>query len=65
MYSNNQRNNTMTDEQKLAMEKFGITSETKSVFHFEGYKYDRLEDALKYAKQAAGNAEKSATDSNT
>ena len=55
----------MTDEQKLAMEKFGITSETKSVFHFEGHKYDRLEDALKYAKQAAGNAEKSSTDSNT
>ena len=46
----------MTDEQRLAVEKFGITSETKTVFHFEGHKYDRLEDALKYAAQSNANA---------
>ena len=53
----------MTDEQKLAMEKYGITSETKSVFHFEGHKYDRLEDALRYAAQSSADAELPATES--
>lgn len=55
----------MTEEQKFAMEKYGITCHTKSVFHFEGHKYDRLEDALKYAKQSNGNAKISAADSDT
>jgi len=40
----------MTDEDKRVMEEFGITSETKMVFHFEGHRYDRLSDAVNYAK---------------
>jgi len=48
----------MTEEQKLAMEQFGITSETKTIFHFQGYKYDRLDDAIKFARQpASGTAD--------
>lgn len=40
----------MTNEEKHAMERYGITSEEKTIFYFEGYKYDRLSDAVNYAK---------------
>jgi len=40
----------MTDEDELAMAEYGITSETKLIFHFEGHRYDRLSDAVNYAK---------------
>ncbi len=45
------REQVMTDEEKRDMEQFGITSETKTIFHFKGHKYDRLDDALNYAKK--------------
>lgn len=53
----------MTNEQKLEMEKFGITGETKLVFHFEGRKYDRLEDALSYAAKSIANEDRMENDS--
>lgn len=40
----------MNDKEKETMEKLNITSETKTVFEFEGQKCARLEDAIKYAK---------------
>jgi hypothetical protein len=40
----------MTKDDKLAMETHGITSESKDVYHFKNYTYDRLADAVRYAK---------------
>ena len=40
----------MTDDEKNAMELFGITYEQKMIFIFQGYKYERLADAIKYAR---------------
>lgn len=47
----------MTDEERQSMEKYGITYESKMVFHFQGHKYERLADALSYAErvQVAAN----------
>lgn len=42
-----------TEEQIQQMAQHGITSETKKTFFFEGHKYDKLADALRYAKQGA------------
>ena len=42
----------MTDEEKRAMDQFGITCEKKTIFHFQGHRYERLNDALNYAKKA-------------
>jgi hypothetical protein len=38
------------DEQKL-MAKYGITEERKSVYYYQGYKYDKLGDAVRYARE--------------
>jgi hypothetical protein len=43
----------MNTEDKALMEKFGITAEVKTIFHFGGYRYERLNDAVNYAKKAA------------
>lgn len=52
----------MTEEEKALTERYGIAVEHKSVFLYKGYKYERLEDALNYAKREAGSAgEPSAT----
>ena len=40
----------MNSEDKALMEKFGITVETKTIFHFGGHRYERLSDAVNYAK---------------
>ena len=39
----------MTEEDR-AKEQYGITQKTETTFHFAGYKYSRLEDAINYAK---------------
>ena len=39
----------MTEEDKT-MERYGITRQVHTTFHFAGYKYQRLEDAVSYAK---------------
>ena len=39
----------MTEEDET-MERYGITRETNTTFHFAGHKYQRLEDAVNYAK---------------
>ena len=40
----------MNSEDKALIEKFGITSELKTIFHFDGHRYERLRDAASYAK---------------
>lgn len=51
-----QRNTGMTpkehpsEEEQNLMLKYGITSEQKSVYLYQGHKYDRLSDAIKYAR---------------
>jgi hypothetical protein len=39
-----------TEEQTRLMAQYGITSETKITFFFQGHKYDKLDDALRYAR---------------
>ena len=39
----------MNSDDKALMKKFGITSESKTIFHFDGHKYERLSDAVNYA----------------
>lgn len=39
----------MTDEDET-IERYGITRQTNTTFHFAGHKYQRLEDAVNYAK---------------
>jgi len=36
------------EEQKL-MVQYGITHEKKSVYFYQGHKYDKLSDAIRYA----------------
>lgn len=40
----------MTEDDET-MQRYGITSETNKTFHFQGHKYQRLEDAVNYAKK--------------
>ena len=41
----------MTDEEKQLMDQYEITYESKTIFHYRGHSYDRLDDALNYAKK--------------
>lgn len=40
----------MDEHDKQAMARYQITAETKVVFHYDGHRYDRLADAINYAK---------------
>ena len=44
---------SMTEEDKKAMAKYGITHEQRTVFFWKDYKYERLADAVNYAKVAS------------
>lgn len=39
----------MDEHDKKLMTQYGITAETKILFHYDGYRYERLTDAVKYA----------------
>ena len=39
------------EEQKL-MVQYGITHEKKSVYFYQGHKYDKLNDAIRYARDS-------------
>jgi hypothetical protein len=43
---------SVTDDDKNLMQRYGITFEEKTVhyFYYEGYKYDKLGDAVNYAR---------------
>ena len=43
----------MTSDEKKLMEEYGITAESKTIFHFDGHRYERLSDAVNYAKTKA------------
>ena len=38
-----------SEEEMKLMTQHGITQEKKSVYFYQGYKYDKLSDAIKYA----------------
>lgn len=40
----------MDDNDEVLMAQYGIRVETKSVFHYDGRRYDRLSDAVNYAR---------------
>lgn len=46
----------MSEEDEKVMEKYGITYEQRSVFFWKDYKYERLSDAVNYAKLASAKA---------
>jgi hypothetical protein len=41
---------TMNKQDKVLMEKYGITSATKTVFFYKDFKYDDLDKAIRYAE---------------
>jgi len=41
----------MTEEESKTMDRYGVTQKTNITFHFAGHKYQRLEDAVNYAKK--------------
>ena len=40
----------MSEQEKTLMTEYGITSSPKTVYFYKEYRYDRLSDALSYAK---------------
>ena len=40
----------MTRDESPLMDHYGITSEQKTIYRFRGLAYDRLQDAINYAK---------------
>ncbi len=40
----------MTQEDQQNMDAHGITEESKTVYHYKGFKYDRLNDSVRYAR---------------
>ena len=40
----------MTEEEEKLMKRYGITSEQNTVYYYMGHKYERLKDALNYAR---------------
>lgn len=40
----------MNEQDEKLMSQYGITADTKVLFHFDGYRYERLADAVNYAK---------------
>ena len=40
----------ISEEDKTAMDRFGITCSPKTVFFYKKYRYENLADALRYAE---------------
>jgi hypothetical protein len=40
----------MNEHEERLMFQYGITAETKAVFRYDGYRYERLADAVNYAR---------------
>jgi len=40
----------VNQQDKTQMAEYGITSSPKRVYHYKEYRYDKLSDALSYAK---------------
>jgi hypothetical protein len=53
----------MNKKDKQMMEAHGITCAPKNVYFYKDFKYDRLDDAVRYAEIDARRARKAAGDS--
>ena len=53
----------MNAKDRQTMDAHGITCATRNVYFYKEYKYDRLEDAVRYAEIDARRARKAAGDS--
>ena len=42
-----------SEEELKLMTQYGITHEKKSVYFYQGHKYDRLSDAIGYARKSS------------
>ena len=54
----------MSEQDKMLMAEYGITSTVKKVYRYKEYRYDRLSDALSYARtdtRRSGHAVKQET----
>ena len=49
----------MREQDKTLMAEYGFTSSPKTVYFYKQYRYDRLADALSYAKSDAKHTQKS------
>lgn len=49
----------MNENEQQLMSRYQITSESKVVFHYDGHRYDRLADAVSYAKKHQSTADDS------
>lgn len=45
-----------SDEDRELMGQYGITHEKKSVYFYDGHKYERLSDAVRYARDSLARA---------
>lgn len=43
----------ISKEDRELMIRYNVDAETKVVFYYEGYKYDNLRDAIRYAELSA------------
>ena len=50
----------MTHDDQALLEKYGITTELKTVYLYRGYRYDHLKDAINYARIDADKEKASA-----
>ncbi len=41
-----------SEEEQKSMAEYGITHEKKSVYFYRGHKYDKLSDAIRYARES-------------
>ncbi len=44
------QDNQSPEEEQKSMAEYGITHEKKSVYFYRGHKYERLSDAIRYAR---------------
>jgi hypothetical protein len=45
-----------SEEEQKSMAEYGITHEKKSVYFYQGHKYDKLSDAIRYARDSLARA---------
>ena len=48
----------MNEQDREAMAALGISCETRNVYYYREFKYDRLEDAIRYAEIDGARARK-------
>jgi hypothetical protein len=52
-----------SEEEQELMVQYGITHEKKSVYFYQGHKYDRLGDAIRYARDSSARTPTTASTS--